>query len=118
MTARYNPILDKTYLFAKEMISLYQGLASKKEYILSKQVLKSGTSVGANVEEAQQSQSRNDFISKMQIALKEAYETRYWIRLLGDTGYISKEHRDRYLLSITEIIRILAVIVARSRNKK
>lgn len=111
-----NPIRDKAYLFAKEMIFLQKRLASEKEFVISKQLLKSGTSIGANIEEAQQSQSRNDFLSKMQIALKEAYETRYWIRLLGDTGYISKDSRETYLQYITEIIKLLSVIVSRTRR--
>ncbi|MDA1292814.1 MAG: four helix bundle protein [bacterium] len=116
MTKSENPIKDKAYLFAKEMVFLHKRLSSEKEFVLSKQVLKSGTSIGANIEEAQQSQSRNDFLSKMQIALKEAYETRYWISLLGDTGYIPKENKEQYLKYITEIIKILAVIVSRTRH--
>jgi len=113
-----NPIREKSYSFAKEMILLQKRLSSKREFVLSKQLLRSGTSIGANIEEAQQSQSRKDFLSKMQIALKEAYESRYWIRLLGDTGYISESYTSQYLIYITEIIKILSVIVSRTRKNK
>lgn len=115
MTIISNPIRDKSYAFAKEMVLLQKRLASNREYILSKQLMRSGTSICANIEEAHQSQSRRDFLSKMQIALKEAYESRYWIRLLGDTGYIPQANKDKYLEYITEIIKILAVIVSRTR---
>ena len=111
-----NPIREKTYCFAKEMVLLNKRLVMKKEFIISKQLLKSATSIGANVEEAQQSQSRGDFLSKMQIALKEAYETRYWIRLLGDTGYIEKSPKESYLKYLDEILKILSVIVSRTRK--
>ena len=116
MLNKPNPIRDKSYIFAKDRVLLQKRLASGKEFVISKQVMKSGTSIGANIEEAHQSQSRKDFLSKMQIALKEAYETRYWIRLLGDTGYISKDSATSYIEGVTEIIKILAVIVSRTRN--
>lgn len=117
MIDKPNPIREKSYAFAKEMILLQKRLASEKEFVISKQLLRSGTSIGANVEEAHQAQGRKDFLSKMQIALKEAYETRYWISLLGDTGYISSQYKNSYLAYITEIIKILAVIVSRTRKK-
>lgn len=111
-----NPIRDKTYSFAKEIVLLQKRLSLQKEFTISRQLLKSGTSIGANVEEAQKCHSRNDFISKMQIAVKEAYETRYWLRLLGDTGYIPKEARGKYIQYIDEIIKILSVIIARTKQ--
>ena len=75
-------IQGKSFEFALSVIQLYQGLQAEREYVISKQLLRSGTSVGANVEEATAAQSRRDFLSKMSIASKEARETRYWLRLL------------------------------------
>lgn len=84
-----NIIVEKSYKFAIRIVKMYQHLTSeKKEFILSKQILRSGTSIGANIEEAESSISRKEFIAKIQIAYKEAKETRYWIRLLNDTDYI------------------------------
>lgn len=117
MTDSPNPIRDKSFTFAKQMVLLNKRLAEQKEFVLSKQVLRSGTSIGANIEEAHQSQSRKDFLSKMQIALKEAYETRYWIMLLTETGYIDRKQGDHYVTQVTELIKILAVIVSRTRKK-
>ena len=92
-----NVIVDKSKAFAVRIIRLYQHLSSdKKEFVLSKQVLRSGTSIGANVKEASRAQSKADFISKMQIALKEASETEYWIELLQETGALV----DRLLMGI------------------
>ncbi|HLD64205.1 MAG TPA: four helix bundle protein [Candidatus Peribacteraceae bacterium] len=87
-----NPLRAKSYEFALAIVNLYKRLQSdQREYVLSKQLLRSATSVGANVEEAQQAQSRRDFILKTSIAMKEAYESRYWLRLLQDGGYVPKE---------------------------
>ena len=81
---------DKSYAFAIRVVQLYKHLSStKKEFVLSKQVLRSGTSVGALIREAEFAQSKKDFISKMSISLKEANETVYWIDLLKDTGYLT-----------------------------
>ena len=85
----------------------------KKEYVLSKQLLKSGTSIGANVEEAQAAQSKKDFISKMSIASKEARETHYWLRLLKYGGYIAK---DEIIQDCEELIRLLTSIVKSSEG--
>jgi len=79
---------ERTFKFALLIIALYKYLVLKKEYILSKQIMRSGTSIGANVEEAQAAQSKKDFISKMSIASKEARESKYWIRLLDKSGYL------------------------------
>ena len=107
-------ILDKSYQFALDVIKLYKILCSKNEFVLSKQLLRSGTSIGANCEEATAAQSRNDFISKMSISLKEARESRYWIRLLIDSSYINK---DNELLSKSEeLIRILASIIKSTKE--
>lgn len=86
-----NPIKDKSLNFAVRIIRLYQYLVdSKKEFILSKQVLRSGTSIGANVRESQNAESAADFIHKLHIAQKEADETRYWLELLVKTEYINQ----------------------------
>ncbi len=105
-----NIVQTKSYRFAVEIIGLYKELVSKKEYVLSKQILKSGTSVGANIEEAIGAYSKKDFFSKITISYKEARETLYWLKLLKETDYISKEQFIRYFQSIEEIIRILTKI--------
>ncbi len=83
-------IKEKSYSFALQIIELYKELMKQNEYVLSRQLLKSGTSIGANVEEALAGQSRADFLSKMSIASKEARETKYWLRLLRDGGFAKK----------------------------
>ena len=85
-----NVIEKKSYAFAINVVNAYKKLESRSEYVLSKQLLRSGTSIGANVMEGLRAQSRKDFISKMNIALKEANESEYWIRLLMDTRYLSE----------------------------
>ena len=89
---------------------------TKKEFVLSKQILRSGTSVGANVREGIHAQSRNDFISKMNIALKEAGETDYWLELLFKTGYISETEYKNIAEDCNRIIKILASIVKTSKK--
>lgn len=85
-----NPVRSKSFRFAVRIVNLCKFLHDEhKEFILSKQLLRSGTSIGANIAEAQQAQSKADFISKMNIALKETYETDYWLRLLFATQYLS-----------------------------
>jgi four helix bundle protein len=108
-------ILEKSFNFSLDMISLYRNLSLNKEYILSKQVLRSGTSIGANVEEATAAQSRKDFISKMSIASKEARETRYWLKLLDHSQMVQNNYKP-YLNEIEEIIKILTAIVKTSQN--
>ena len=99
---------DKTYAFAIRVVKLGIFLREKKsEYILSKQVVRSGTSIGANVEEASGAQSRNDFIAKMHISLKEARETHYWIRLLRDCDYLDENQSDSILKDLDHIIVLL-----------
>ena len=107
-------IRDRTFEFSVQVIELYKYLLSdKKEFTLGKQVLRSGTSIGANVEEATAAQSKRDFISKMNIALKEARETNYWLRLLKRTGYIKK---DVLIKESEEIMNILGAIIRTSRK--
>jgi four helix bundle protein len=97
------------------MIELYRILAENKEYIISKQLLRSGTSIGANVEEAIAAQSKKDFIAKMSISSKEARETKYWLRLLNESKYIDINYSE-YLKDIEEIINILTAIVKTSQS--
>ncbi|MCL2663515.1 MAG: four helix bundle protein [Oscillospiraceae bacterium] len=107
-----NVIVDKSKLFAIRIIRLYQYLRNnKREFILSKQVLRSGTSIGANIREAHQGQSKKDFISKMNIALKEAAETEYWLELLYETNYIDERSYKSIYSNCTEISKLLISII-------
>ena len=112
-----NLIRDKSYKFALEVISLYSMLKEQKEFIISKQLLRSGTSIGANVEEALAAQSKKDFISKMSIASKEARETNYWLRLLRDSGISKGIDFSDIIDKSQEMIRILTSIVKTSQEK-
>ena len=106
---------ERTFQFALLIIEVYKDLQSKKEYVLSKQLLRSGTSIGANVEEAQAAQSRRDFIARRTIASKEARETRYWIRLLDAAGYLEDFSKKNALLDeIGNIVNIIIKIVKTS----
>ena len=111
-------IKDKSYCFALEIIGLYKVLLKQNEFVLSKQLLKSGTSIGANVEEALAGQSRADFLSKMSIASKEARETNYWLRLLKDSGIISKTEIEPLLAESESIANILTSIVKTTAQNK
>jgi len=110
-----NRILDLSFDFSLSVIELYKSLINHKEFIISKQLLKSGTSIGANVEEANAAQSKKEFIAKMSIASKEARETRYWLRLL-DRSRLVELNYVTYLESIEQIIRILTKIVKTSQE--
>lgn len=110
-TEETNLIKKKTYAFALKIIECYKILSSANEYVLSKQLLKAGTSIGANVEEAMAGQSRADFLSKMSIASKEARESKYWLRLIRDSKLIDDSHVAPLLAESSEIIRILTLIV-------
>lgn len=106
-----NVVCEKSYQFAVRVVKLYQHLsAEKREFILSKQILRSGTSVGANVEEAIGGHFRADFFAKLSIAYKEARETAYWLRLLNDTGYLSEKQFTSIYNDAQELCRILAAI--------
>lgn len=105
-----NIIEEKTYNFSKEIIGLYLEMIEVKEYTLSKQLLRSGTSIGANVVEADAASSTKDFIYKMSIASREARETRYWLNLIRDTQLVDLDVKN-YLDAIQEIIKILTRIV-------
>ncbi|MBD3723629.1 MAG: four helix bundle protein [Flavobacteriaceae bacterium] len=111
-----NIIKDKTFEFAKEIVYLYKNLAENKEFGLSKQLLRSGTSIGANVREAEHAQSKADFIHKMSIALKEANETEYWLDLLFETKYLSVEEFQSIKNKNVEILKLLISIINTSKK--
>lgn len=110
-----NIILDKTFDFALRIINLYRLMTEQKEYVLSKQVLRSGTSIGANVEEATAAYTKKEFAAKMSIASKEARETRYWLRLI-DKSQIAKVDVKEYLDEVEHILNILTAIVKTSQE--
>ncbi len=113
-----NIIKEKSYLFAIRVVNLCRYLQeTKKEYVLSKQLLRSGTAPGALVREAEHAQSRADFIHKMSIGLKEINESEYWINLLYDTDYINKEQYDSILIDAQEILKIMISIVKTTKQK-
>jgi four helix bundle protein len=112
-----NVVVNKSKAFAIRIIRLYQYLLSdKKEYILSKQLLRSGTSIGANVKEAIQGQSKKDFIAKMQISLKEASETEYWLDLLHETDYLDENQFISINNDCVELIKLLTSIIKQSKE--
>jgi len=112
-----NVILDKSYDFSLRIIKLYRYLGKeKKEFVLSKQVLRSGTAIGANVEEAVGAQSKKDFVAKISIAYKEARETMYWIRLLRDSRYIDSKGAKSLLKDCEELCRIIGSIQRTSKR--
>lgn len=114
-----NILKDKSYAFAVRIVKAYRQIVhEQKEFVLSKQLLRSGTSVGANVAEANQAQSRADFISKLSIALKETVETEYWLSLLRDTGIFTPAQADSLIEDCVELKKILisAVKTTKSAN--
>ncbi|PJA02144.1 four helix bundle protein [bacterium (Candidatus Gribaldobacteria) CG_4_10_14_0_2_um_filter_36_18] len=107
----------KSYKFAIRIVKLYQFLVKeKKEFVLSRQILKSGTSIGALIKEAEFGQSRADFINKMNVALKEANETIYWLEILKDTGYIDDKLFKSLYNDCEELIKMLVSTVKTSKN--
>lgn len=115
-----SPIQSKSYKFSILIINLYQKLQEKNEFVLARQILKSGTSIGANVEEAVGAQSGKDFFMKITIAYKEARETNYWLRLLRDCNYIDHEESLKLINDIEELLKLLTSIqktVKRNRVK-
>ncbi len=108
-------IKNKSFQFSLKIIKLYKKLLNEKEYIISRQLLKSGTSIGANVEEALAGQSKKDFIAKMSISSKEARETKYWLRLLKESE-LTSINVDDILIDIEELIKMLTAIVKTSQQ--
>ena len=112
-----NTILDKTFQFSLDVVKLYMIHLENKEYVLAKQFLRSGTSVGAMSEEAQGAHSKKDFIAKFEIAYKEARETSYWLNLLTDAGLLDMKLSQSFLADINELKKILASILKTSKNQ-
>jgi four helix bundle protein len=119
MENKENPLKAKSYKFALRIVKLYKYLAEdKREFVLSKQVLRSGTSIGANVAEGSQAQSKADFVHKLSISLKESFETEYWICLLRDSEYISESQAVSLIEDCQELQKMLtsSIKTAKSRN--
>jgi len=108
-------VKDKSFEFALEIINLYKVLQEGREFIISKQLLRSGTSIGANVEEALAGESRADFAHKMSIASKEARESRYWLKLLMESNLVVFDYT-QYVAQATELIKILTNIVKTTKT--
>ena len=108
---------EKSFQFAIRIVNLYKYMTNrKKEFVLSKQLLRCGTSIGANIAEAQQGQSRADFISKLSIALKEAYEADYWIRLLQATDFLSDSAFSSLINDCRELEKMLTAIIKSTKS--
>ena len=114
-----NIIEDKSFRFAIRIVNLYKYLCrTKKEFVLSKQLLRAGTSIGANVAESQQAQSRADFIAKLSIALKETSETKYWLRLLKATDYLTDEESRSIYADCVELEKLLVTILKSTKQAR
>ncbi len=107
-----NTIIEKSYAFALRIIRFYRYFSEERhEYVICRQLLRCGTSIGANVKESTQAQSPLDFVSKLSIALKEASESEYWILLLRDSEYLTQEQADSLLCDCQELIKLLTKII-------
>ena len=116
---RENPLIEKSIAFAVQIINLHRYLVKdRKESVISKQIVRSGTSIGANINEANYGQSKADFVSKLHIALKEAAETEYWLRLLSASAYISQEMGDSLLRDCLELKRLLIASLNTAKNHR
>ena len=112
-----SPLRQKSYAFALRTVLFCKKIVDeKKEYVMSRQLLRSATSIGANVEEAQRPESRKDFVSKLSIAMKEAYESRFWLRIIFDSSFASETERDVFLSEVDEIIRLLGSSIATAKR--
>lgn len=112
------PLQEKSYCYALDVVLFCKRLVEeKREFVLSKQLLKSGTSVGANIEEAQQAQSRSDFVSKLSIALKEGYESRFWLRLIHDAGYDDLRQISALTVQVDAIISMLVRSIKTAKDR-
>ncbi len=121
LTIGQNVIKNKSFAFALRIVKAYQFLCEqKKEFVLSKQMMRSGTAIGAMVREAEQAESSADFVHKMAVALKEANETEYWIELLGQSGYMEEKVANSLKNDLTEILKLLTSIIksTKQNNKK
>ena len=112
-----NLVLDKSLSFAVRVVNLYKLLKKCDARVLATQILKSGTSIGANVREAMRAQSRNDFVAKMNIALKEAFETEYWLEVLHRTDFITQKEFDSMFTECRELTNILSKIIITTKER-
>jgi len=110
-------LIDRSFAFAVRIVKLYQHLLDKKEFVLSKQMLRSGTSIGANIREAQNAESKNDFIHKLAISQKECEETMYWLELLQETNFLTKYEFDAINKDAQEILKMLRSAILTAKNK-
>jgi four helix bundle protein len=110
-------IVTKSYSFAIDVVMLYKKLVEKNEFILSKQLLRCGTSIGANVNEAISAESKKDFVHKLGIALKEARETVYWLKLLKDSNYLIQDAFEINISKCSELIKILSSIILTTKQR-
>ncbi|WP_038032641.1 four helix bundle protein [Thermonema rossianum] len=114
---RENIVMNKSYAFAIRIVKLYKYLVSeKKEFVLSKQLLRSGTAIGALIKESEHAQSKADFINKMNVALKEANESTYWLQLLKDSDFINEKEFESIYSDCEELLKLLISIVKSSKN--
>ena len=117
MKQKSNPVQEKSFAFAVRIVKLYKYMIEKKkEFTLSKQILRSGTSVGANIEEALGGYSKKDFRAKMSISYKEIRETKYWLRLLHETDFISKKQFESLFKDAEELTKMLFKIIQNSKS--
>ncbi len=118
MGATDNVVKEKSFAFAVRVVNLYKYLVSeKKEFVLSKQLLRSGTAIGALIREAEQAESKADFVHKLAIALKEANETEYWLLLLHTTDYLTLKEKESMASDNTELIKLLTSIINTTRAR-
>ena len=116
-SARRNVVLEKSFVFAVGIVKTGRCLQlDRREWVLSKQLIRSGTSIGANIEEAIAAQSKKDFLSKMSIALKEARETHYWLRVIRDSGLSNGAEAEEHIPPCQELIRLLSSITLTTRE--
>ena len=113
-----NVVMEKAMAFAIRVVNLYKLLCDRREYVLSKQLLRSGTAIGALLKESEHAQSRADFVSKLSIALKEANESDYWIELLYKTDYLSEKEFRSMIKDCEDLLKLLASIVKTIRLSK
>lgn len=115
---RENVVVDKSYKFAISIVNLYKYLKDeKKEFVISKQILRSGTSIGANVNESQSAESKMDFVHKLGIAAKETRETEYWLNLLNDTNYIDEKTNNLLIKECKSLLNIINSIIITTKGK-
>ena len=116
MQSKSSILREKSYAFAIRIVRMFQHISSeKREFILSKQVLRSGTSIGANICEADQAQSKADFVHKLSISLKESFETEYWLNLLRDTDYLTAKQANSLIDDCCELQKMLTASVRTAR---